>query len=318
MRYAVFSFALSILAACADVDEGGELDISDGERFYADAFRLPSPIPLPEDARAALEVEVRLFLPKASQLTLARGPSGTPWLRLPEGARIDRVERFSTRRGGARIADVRGAVVEAGGTRRFHILRPERAGAPSLFGFSFPADVPEALANAHEAMANEMRRGRGFAWRMAHDQRERAITRYHALSSCNACHAPNKSAPVWADAALAPGVPDVHRETDGAGFYALLALFRDEGPLEDHRPVHPALAHPFISVSCPEGAALDPVRARCSDGSVAQARLDVAAALAAGDRHAKSVCRARRALWPRLSDEARQVFAPSLVSCGRA
>ena len=308
---------LALLAGCAR-EEGlvQPVSLDDGDSFYQHLFELPSPIPLPFDAGRSLAVEVRLALPKGAVLELERDREGAPWLRLPAGARIDRVERWRDQDGGWRIADVRGAHIDPNGARRFHVLRPEHAGASQLFGYAFPAGDEHALERAHDAMADDMRDGRGFAWPMPDARRERAIQRYRGLSSCNACHALHKPTPPRADARLLPGVPDVHRPTDGAGFYALRALFSDEGFLEDHRPVQPALENPYVDVRCPEGEVLDARRARCSDGSVAAARLDLAAGVRSKDAHSLQICAARRALWPRLSAEAQAALQASLDACG--
>jgi hypothetical protein len=303
------------LAACGnDVSASFErVSLENGERYYASAFAVPSPIPLPTDAAERFAVDVKLVLNESGRIDV--DASGT--LVLPPFARIDRVERWRASDDEWRIADVRGARVDDSGTLRFHVLRPEGPRSRALFGVEFQAgdDVGEDLA--HAALAHEMFEGRGFAWRIDDEgRRARAARRFIALGACNTCHAPMKAEETRADARLTDGTLAVHRATGAQGFYTLDALFRDHGPIEDHRPRQPAFVQPFMRFTCGDNIVLAPAQAACADGSVMRAHFDIESARTRDDKHAREVCDARVAIAQRMTERARETVADALRVCG--
>jgi hypothetical protein len=304
-----------LLTACGLTERAPfvRVAIDDGERFYADSLAVPSPIPLPMDAAGRLAVDVRLLLPDGAEIDVDEGGA----LVLPSGARIDRVERWRATDDVWRIADVRGARVDDDGTLRFHVLRPEGPRARALFGAEFTAGDDVGEDEAHAALAHDMRAGRGFAWRIDDDaRRTRAALRFVALGACNACHAPMKPEETRADARLTGGTLAVHRATGMQGFYTLDALFHDDGPIEDHRPMQPAFAHGAMRFTCGDVVIDSPQEAACDDGRVMRAHLDVHRALRDGDPHARGVCDARVALAARMTMRARESVADTLRVCG--
>src|SRR5581483_11475852 len=109
---------------------------------------------------------------------------------------------------------------------------------------------------------------------------------------------------------------------DDSGLYQLLAVLNDETALEFYRARNANVEDPFVSVGCAGGAAprtaRDPggtARVVCSDQSVPVGRLDLVAALDAGDARARRICRSRMALASHLDDVGRQEFAAALREC---
>lgn len=320
LRAATTGALIFALTSCAEsawpetppTGETVAVHVDVGEALFARTLVVPSPIPSPEDKAGRGSVEVRLSLADGSLIDV----DDAGRLILPRGARIDRVERAHLRSGARPIADVRGARVDDTGQLTFHVLRPDGPRAPALFGASFRALDDEAQRRAHADVAAAMQDGRGFARAFTDDEkRARAVRHFVSLGACNACHAPLKPEATRVDARLADGTLEVHRATGAQGFYALDALFRDDGPVEDHKPVQPALASRFMRFTCGDDVVAAPARPACDDGRVLRAHLDVRRALAEGDAHARGVCDARVALAARMTDRARDAVAPALRVC---
>lgn len=320
LRAATTGALILALTSCAESawpetpppGEAVAVDVDVGEALLARTLVVPSPIPSPEDAADRGSVEVRLSLAEGSLIDVDEAGR----LLLPRGARIDRVERAHLRSGARPIADVRGARVDDDEQLSFHVLRPVGPRSDALFGASFRALDDEGQRRAHADVEAAMLAGRGFVRAFLHDEkRARAIRHFVSLGACNACHAPMKPEATRVDARLADGTLEVHRATGAQGFYALDALFKDDGPLEDHKPVHPALASRFMRFTCGDDVVAAPTRPACEDGRVLRAHLDVRRALSEGDAHARGVCDARVAIAKRMSDRAREAIASALRVC---
>ena len=98
-----------------------------------------------------------------------------------------------------------------------------------------------------------------------------------------------------------------------------LVAMRDDSPLETYAPSDPNASDRFMRYECagtPTGVKpTGSTSLRCPDGSVPRVRLELAAALAAGDAHARRVCASRRALAAFFDSEARSAHAAGLDAC---
>jgi hypothetical protein len=234
------------------------------------------------------------------------------------------------------VIDVRGTQID-GDAERFHCLQP--VGDGTLAGFAWPrgdADAERAAADQLVdlvASAQPMHNAAGklHSKRNSHvehaadrmvdsqpgnaangntdrtldrqpsgnaDARTARLERLRRLTHCEPCHVHGRRERTQ----ISEGGP--HRATDGAGFYSILAVLTDEGPLEDHRPRDLNAGDPFIAM------------ARPSRGAVPRARLDLPRALATNRDHERAVCRSRQYLFDHMNDDARRAFAEAFAACG--
>lgn len=282
-----------------------ELTIYDApDHWRAGGFvLLTAPLRAPSNADATDQTEVWLKLPPGSILRTRRLPDGRTTFTVPPGTIADRVELI-----GGRVADVRGTRFEEGGREIFHAFRPEPdAEGRRLFGYEW-----ERGNSGQEGEAAGL-----FDARLRKTEGARAAGRFRELMACAGCHPANKPPNTRPGAG---GLPN--RATDGSGLYQLLAVLSDESPLEAYRPREMNLDNPLVVIRCGGGGAPRTVPGKrggmhvvCSDGSVPLGRLELPAALRAGDARARQICEARRVLEEHLDHAGRRAFAAALGAC---
>lgn len=233
-------------------------------------------------------------------------PDGRLTLALPPGTVADRVESIGTT-----VVDMRGTRLAPDGRQWFRLLRSEVDDVPgAVSGFEWIRGDEESQGAARDLLGAPLLRRYG----------QRAARRFAALTACANCHPPDKR-PTYRDGQ--EGLPN--RETDSSGFYQVLAVLSDEAPLETYRPRDLNVDDPFVHVRWDGGA--EPrvrrlprgaVHVTCADGSPPRGRLDLVAALRAGDARARAVCRARAKLAHHMDDAARRRFDSSLRACAAA
>jgi hypothetical protein len=264
---------------------------------------LVAPLAAPTNADGTDLTVVWLKLPAGAVIRTRRLADGRVSLSVPPGTEADRVESI-----GDEVADVRGIRFEGEGRQTFHVLRPESARHEGgLGGYEWPRGDGEAERSATELLTADI---------LGRDGR-RPADRFRGLMGCAGCHPSDKPANRRpADA----GLPN--RPTDGSGLYQILAVLRDETPLESYRPRDVNLDNPFVQILCGDGGAPqtvrgshDSARASCSDGSVPRGRLDVVAALKSGDQRARQVCQARASIAAHLDEAGKRAFAEGLREC---
>jgi hypothetical protein len=256
--------------------------------------QLVPPVPLPSTTAERATVEVWAWLPEGAALGFDGDPADA-WLRWPEGAIVDRVERH--RDDPARVVDVRGMEIAAGGARMWRLFRPvsEDPAAP-LAAVRFPSGDAEARDAAVEALAARLATSDLLAAASA-DRRARHLGSLREKSGCDGCHAPRRPD-------LAPGVL-VRRGTDAHGLFTPRTLLTGSAPVERYG-VDRVGADPWIDLACADGRpAISGGAPRCADGAAPIASRAVRAALGAGDPDTRAFCDGRRWLaaalpspWP--------------------
>jgi hypothetical protein len=221
-------------------------------------------------------------------------------LRVPPGTVADRVE---TRGEGG--VDVRGTRFGERGAELFHVFHSDAKtpGAP-VSGWEWPRGDERLQREATEKLAASLR-----------GQPQAEIDMLRGFNECARCHE-HERAPLTRVDVRAP-----RRATDGSGLFELLAVLRDDAPVEANRPRDMNVGLPFVEVRC--GAARAELQARpdgarrfaCPGGAVPIARLDVATALAANDEHALAVCRSRRFLFEHMDEASRALFKDGFAAC---
>jgi hypothetical protein len=290
--------ALLCLPACKKGDPLVAVDIGDPEAYFTrDYLELTPPVRLPTDGTGRDLIRVYVKLPKRGQIDI----DGDGRLRLPDGAVAERVESLD-----GSIVDVRGTRFDDG-KEWFHVYR--RSGA-RLVGFEWPRGDRATDQRARERLDDLVR-----GTEPAGPQRDAFIARYHALNDCASCHVAGR-----AEQTRVSALPN--RATDASGLFVPQTIVSDRAPIERHRPRDLNIDDRFMRMTCVtssfmieadrEGGRLP----RCLDASVVTAQLDLPAALAAGDAHAKAVCESRRRLAERLSARARSRYAAVIAECG--
>lgn len=303
-------------SSSAPADDGPvrRLSIDDPSTHWRDAgfVAMVPPVRLPSSAPDVDDVVVWLRIPDGGVIeTRELGVDGRLSLVFPPGTTADRVEQRG--RGAKRaVVDVRGTTVGEGGEQWMHTLR--RARGDRLFGFEWPRSLPEAHAEATARLLAELPRYRPAAT-MEPAARERYLASIERKNQCTRCHTYDRP-----DNTRANEHGLVNRGTDGSGFFTPQTVLLDEIVLEGYGGVDRNLDDPWITVRCPDGAPVQHqergarVRATCEDG-LPLARLDLRAALAAGDERAQQTCRARRYLHAHLDARGRERFASALSAC---
>jgi hypothetical protein len=290
-----------------------ELSIADPARHWVEAgfVELVPAIRPPSTPDERDRITVWIRLPGAARITSAPSAAGGMTLAVPPETVADRVE-YITPTGASpdapatgNVIDVRGTRFVPGGAELFHVLRPGTGAG--LRGFEWPR---------HDQGASEQATRRLIDSQRALGASPAQLRRLRRLNDCAACHRPD----VPAATRVTRDLP--RRPTDATGLYSLLAVMRNEAPVEVHRPRDMNADDPFISVVCPgnQPATLDREsngarRFTCPGGAVPTARLDVTAAIAAGDPHALAVCRSRRMLYERMTEGARRAFSGAMAGC---
>lgn len=294
-------------------------DVVDPRSFWSREgfFELVPPLRAPTSADGRARIVVMARLPPGATLGVVPGPDGHPALRFPGGARVDRIEYFADADlddppGPTwRVGDVRSTTFDATG-EDFRVLRPT-ADDPvaALRGVGWRRGDPVAQQKATEALGELVESGDvvGPADRAA---RRDAAAGLRSINGCAGCHTPHRPPGALSDL--------VHRGTDASGLYQPMSVLSERAPVEAYRPRNTNLADPFVRFECAGGglAARDanaPGGVRCAGGDVPSGVLDLAAALAAGDRHAKRVCASRSTLWAHMDAPARAAFGPALAIC---
>ena len=243
-------------------------------------------------------VKVWLKLPDQGKVAMSAGS-----LRVPPGTVADRVESLG--RGGI---DVRGTSFGERGAEKFHVYHSDekKPGAP-LAGWEWPRGDEKAQAEATERLVASLTAAHALPGE---------IEMLRGFNDCSRCHEHQKPELNRAE------VRAPRRSTDGSGLFELLAVLRDESPIEMNRPRDMNVGLPFVEVRC--GAARAELQVRpdgarrfvCKDGSVPIGKLDVARAMAANDPYAQEVCKARRYLYDHMDDGARKEFQAGFAACG--
>ncbi|MCB9736036.1 MAG: putative DNA-binding domain-containing protein [Deltaproteobacteria bacterium] len=313
---ALLALAGALLACGDDLPDGVEaLSIAPVTHWEAlGAVEMVPPVRLPTRAGGASRTRVLVAI-AGDGLIDVEERDGRALLVFPAGATADRVEEARVD-GGWAIADVRGTDVTADG-ERFHLLRPVamRPGA-ELRGFAWPRAEAALDGWVHDRVAAGLARGDGVAAALPQARRDAMATGLRERADCARCHDHARPPTTAAGAA-------VHRGTDGSGFYVPASVLADEVPLERYRPDDPNVPAPWLAVRCDDGSPARYAhektgrRWRCAGGEVPTARVDLAAALAAGDPHAAEVCASRRWLGDHMTPRARAAFAAALAPCGR-
>ncbi|HSO32608.1 MAG TPA: hypothetical protein VLT33_08830 [Labilithrix sp.] len=259
--------------------------------------------PTSEDGR--VRIVVYLELPERAQLDIVQR-DGAPSIDLPAGARASRVEALGAEDGDRaawRVLDVRETTFGDAREERFRLLRPGRGGG--LTGISWPRS-DDGARQASRAITSLFEGDRLEGPSDLHARRD-AAARLVRLNDCASCHVP------WRAEDRRPGAL-VQRRTDGQGLYLLAAVMSDSGPFERYRPRNASTDDPFTHVRCDD---VDVPRRTvvCADGQRPAGWLDLRAALAAGDPHARRVCASRRALVDRMTPAARSAFTAPLEAC---
>lgn len=277
---------------------------------------LVPPTRLPSSSPRIDQIEIWLRLPADAVITTEVGDDGgPPRLRMPHGAIAERVEYAGE---GARrfVADVRGTRFGRDGRERFRVLRP-RAPDPDapLVGFEWDRGDEAQQAEVTARMI-ELLTTTPPVQAMAEDAQARAIARFRQINACAPCHRPNK--PVNRREREG-GLPN--RATDASGLYTVATVLADEAPIERYRRHGRDHGDPFITFWCglegPVSADSDDIARTptCADGAVPTGRIDLPAALAAGDPHARALCRARIYLHRHLDAAGQRAFAGALAPC---
>lgn len=265
------------------------------------------PVRLPTTRSDDGDIHVWLKLPDGARVATADTPQG-PTLDFPPGTTADRVELI-----GDVVSDVRGTTLLPDG-EEFHVYVPRAFDIASpLAGFSWRRGDTTSHALVTDELIALLRES-PLPPGVPEDARAGRLTRYRNNNACARCHLHDKRE-------TADARDLVHRRTDHDGFFVPLSVLFDDGIVERHRPRDPNLKDPFVTLRCArgevtvmeQGAARE---ARCQNGEAVRARLDVRAALAAGDAHADAVCNARRYLRAHMDDAGRARFAEAFSVCG--
>ncbi len=279
---------------------------------------LEPPVYLPVTADEKGRIEVALRIPEGATVEVVEHPADErPTLRFPAGTIADRLEYRKGLRGDDevwQVADVRGTEIEPVGAERFRLFRPlHKGGGQPLFGYTWPRGEPDVHEAVMDRFAAAMQKGRGFTKPPRKKARARTIEGFRQRGACAACHIHGKP-----ESQKTP-----RRATDASGFYVPQSVLFNDAPLEAHRARDINHTSPFIDIGCPDGTPAKKVQDKgvhfeCDGGQVPRATLRIVEALAAGDVHAKGVCRSRQYLYDHLDDAGRKVFAPRFAECGIA
>jgi hypothetical protein len=299
-RAAAIAVAAAVaLGGCHKRDAVVAVDLPGADDYFANNgyVELVPPVRLPTDAEGRTRIRVWLKLPKRGAIDV----DAAGRLRMPDETVAERVESIDDH-----VVDVRGTRFDDGGKEWFHVYR--RVG-DRLVGVEWPRDDGDAGKRARARIDELVRASEPDG-----GTREQAIARWHQMDDCASCHKKDR------DEATAVGALP-NRATDGSGLFVPATLLADAAPLERHRPRDLNLEDHYIRITCARGAAMIAAdkeggrQPRCTDGGVPRATLDVAGALAVGDKHAQAMCASRRWLASRLTDKARARFTAAIDEC---
>jgi hypothetical protein len=252
---------------------------------------LQPPLRLPTDVGEHDHITVWIKIPAGAKMRTSI-VDGRATLTMPPGTIADRIELDDDR-----ITDVRGTQFTADG-EWFHDYRPH---VGKLDGWQWLRGDEKASLFATERLLTLVE--------------EPGRARFRRLNDCGGCHLHDRADRTR----VSDGMP--FRGSDASGLFVPLTVLRDSAPLDNHRPRDRNADDRFVRVRC--GGTITPAHddgggARhylCADGSVPIGELAVAAALAAGDEHARAVCTSRRYLRDHLDDAGRRAFAAAFAAC---
>lgn len=281
------------------------IEIADPRAYWVDggfAEMVPALRP-PTSLDGRDRITTWLRVPDGEAIGVRRLDDGRAVVRYPRGTIADRVElRESVLSPDDQhawdVLDVRGTRLDGDGAEQFHCLQPAGRGG-ELAGFAWPRNDADAERAAADGLVALARRRLADADDPAPQPAQTLrLARLRQLTRCEPCHDHGRRERTR----IADGGP--RRATDDAGFYSILGVLSDSGPLENHRPRELNTDDPFVSVSRPGG------------GAVPRAELDLPRALASGRSHERAVCRSRRYLFDHMDGEARRAFAQAFAECG--
>ncbi|HHO51334.1 MAG TPA: hypothetical protein ENK18_10780, partial [Deltaproteobacteria bacterium] len=262
--------------------------LEDPVHHWDDATPVVPPVHLPQPAADRTWVSVQLRLPTDGTVDLRPTHDGRVLPGWPPGTVADRVEVRGSE-DALRVVDVRGMRIDAAGKRWNHVYRPTSPdrSAP-LLGVTWPAGDPRLGAAAVDAFIEALGESPMI---QALDDPEAHLTGVRGKLGCDGCHVPGRRNNRKINQ---HGL--VNRGTDHAGWFTPLTLLTETVPLEIYGVFDPNLSDPHVRISCPEGAPVVPSpggnrHASCPDRAIPLGTLDVTAALASGDDHARAHCR---------------------------
>jgi hypothetical protein len=278
-------------------------------------IEMVAPVRPPSSLDGKTRIAVYTRFPKGGLVRAVPGREPGTWtLEVPDGTESDRVELYGegeadadVSNGNFRVLDVRGIRFQEGG-QEMHVLRPA-ANTRALLGLAWQRGPLEANATA---LLSDLVRNAVLTAPNTQAEREKAATHLSAIKNCQTCHVPQHAARTRESE---PGI--VNRGTDASGLFQHASILQERLPFETYRPRDMNLNDKYITRFCSGTLALVGTQ-RCPDGSIVEGQLDIKAALAAGDLHAKRVCDSRRALAERMSPEARTRFSIAFEVCGIA
>jgi hypothetical protein len=277
------------------------------EALSHDAIELVPSILPPTSSDGRMRIVVYLSLPAGAELRTRILPEG-PSVEVPLGTRALRVEALAPDADADapsaqwRVLDVRSTSFAIEG-ERFHLLRP--SGRGTLIGMTWPRS--ESGARQAASAIGLLFESRVFAGPDDAAGRRSAADRLVSMNDCASCHVPDRREDRGPEAL-------VQKRTDHSGLFQVLAVLGDDGPVERYRPRNPNESQRFASARC-DGREVTWATRRCADGSRPFAHLDVPAAMAAGDAHARRLCASRLAVGAHLDELGRRTFHDALLAC---
>ncbi|MBY0495330.1 MAG: MBL fold metallo-hydrolase [Cyanobacteria bacterium] len=297
------------------------VEIPNDESFWRRSgfVEMVPPVRLPSDTSNDNLIKVWLRIPDGGKITLDwLADQKRHALRFPAGTIADRVETMRNQRKALQtingIEDVRGGTIDADGGTLFHVYQPVAGRSPDLLsGFEW-----RRIDNASDDRAADSLIALFYPNASAEAKTESEF--FRRLNQCGACHQPNQPAP-WMAGARVPGRSNLL--TDTHGFFQPSTVLESTMAVRAHRPWDLNVDDPFVTVSCGSTrvtATTDGNRRfyRCPNGEQPIGTLDVVAALAKGDAHARQVCEARKYLFDHMDEKAREPYAPFFAECSIA
>lgn len=294
------SFAFPALAA-------DWLSLPNDQSYWQKAgyAKMVGPLHLPTNAEQTDVIQVWLKLPEGAKVSAQRifdSRESRFTLVYPAGTIASRVEFQSD---GASVGDVRGARIDQDGKTIFHVYEPSPLASPGeIVGYEWPRQDDAADAAAGQRLAH-LYFPRGD---------EPRLPGFLKHNRCLGCHQENAPSPAVITSPL-------QYQSDSRGFLQTPSVLSDEITVRNHREWDLNADDRFVTVTCSGQPVKAVTRAgmrgyACPNGVAPMGRLDVAAALAAGEQHAKDLCASRRYLFDHMDDGARAAFAPAFTECG--
>jgi hypothetical protein len=259
---------------------------------------------LPTNSARTEKIQVWLKVPDGSKIKARKvnGPKGDRiTLEYPPGTVADRINFLQGR---SLVGDVRGARINENGEMIYHVYGKAKKGDSFLSGYEWARKDDRADVVAGDALVRLLFKHGDSPYAKA----------FLVDSHCSACHEANSAAPMHMSDGL------VRYETDAAGFFQVLTVVSDEETVRGHRDWDLNADDPFVSVWCGKKRALAMIKEgrrfyECP-GGFPVGRLNLVAALKAGDSHALGLCRSRRYIFEHMDEESRILLASAFAECG--